>query len=82
MTIPINKQNNEKFKLKILFLFELSFLPTSRLFREDATRVCESAKISAGPGVLQSNKSGGPTRVLSDLLKYVTFQKLHKNACS
>ena len=29
-----------------------------------------------------SNKSGGPTRVLSDLLKYVTFQKLHKNACS
>ena len=36
------------------------------------SRVCESAKIFAGP------QSGGPTRVLSDLLKYVTFQKLHK----
>ena len=30
----------------------------------------------------RSNKSGGPTRVLSDLLKYVTFQKFNKNACS
>ena len=26
-------------------------------------------------GSCRSNKSGGPTRVLSDLLKYVTFQK-------
>ena len=53
---------------------------TSLSLSVEVYRVCESAKISAGPQ--RSNKSGGPTRVLSDLLKYVTFQKLHKNACS
>ena len=52
---------------------------------EDSVSVSEYVKV---PKCMQdlrscrSNKSGGPTRVLSDLLKNVTFQKLHKNACS
>ena len=44
MSILINKQNNDKFKLKQLFLLQsgiipLSFLPTSGLFCKDATHI-------------------------------------------
>ena len=44
MRILINKQNNDKFKLKKMFLLQsgiisLSFLPTSGLFCKDATHM-------------------------------------------
>ena len=44
MNILINKQNNDKFKLKTLFslqsgIIPLSFLPTSGLFCKDATHI-------------------------------------------
>ena len=46
MRILINKQNNDKFKFKQLFLLQsgiipLSFLPTSGLFSKDATHIDE-----------------------------------------
>ena len=44
MRILINKQNNDKFELKKMFLLQsgiipLSFLPTSGLFCKDATHI-------------------------------------------
>ena len=44
MRILINKQNNDKFKFKKMFILQsgiipLSFLPTSGLFCKDATHI-------------------------------------------